>query len=1070
MHTPHPVAGAGRRGARAPLEIHFYCNSVPFSQDTIELKTSLGGSESALIFLARGLAARGHKIVIYTRMAADRRGTPWAHQWADEFGMRWCDHAVLEGMVKGRQPEVFVSLRMPQIMQQYLLGDCKLRVLWNEDLLIVPSQYLANTWQTDLHAFVSEYHREQYCRELPEIRPQSWVTKNPIDYRAIRDAVRGVDCDPNRLIHVSRPERALVHGDRSPLLEIFARLRAERPELTLGVCRYHSMYEDNPNVDAVCRRADQLVAEAEGVEWLGELDKTSLYREIAKASLMIYPGVRDFAETGCIAVSEAEACETPVVCTRIGALPETLSSAAGMHIDGDADTEEYQTAFVAACGHLLDDRFAHHVMGRSGKEHAKPYDLHRVAAEWEERIYQAFDERFEANRAGVFRRLMWHDDIRAAHLLAPEVEGGIEQIGALNAGMPESPEEYARRAISPVMELAQEGRWPILDHALGKMFPEGLGNIRHVLDFAAGNGSYAGGLLRRCPHAHVDLVDYSAELCAVATEFLTALDEGAYIGRFTVICGSLEEIPRDDYDLVFAGEIVEHFEAPVAFCRALESHARVGENDASGGFVLATMPQGPWSAWMHTNSFDWSRHARGHKVAFEARDLDEMFHAKPGYNLMHVPLSSGPRNDPTGTFVVFWRRSAVEIEERDDLRKLRRTRPMPTLAVCMIVRDAENDVVRALKSVEAIADEIWIADTGSTDRKMELCAPYVRNGGEVWLIGTCPDAPAGLPAPGNFGWARNESVSKATADWVLWIDADEVMQHSPVIRSYLTNNAFNGYVIPQCHLTMDTMTQDMLENRTPYRHDKPIRLFRRTPLGGQSGIVYQCYAAIHEHFQAGVNELIAPAMQLGDCRIAHTGYLNEYMRRRKCEWRNIPLLGYDRHLYPDRRLAPLLVAREYVNMAKWERAEIGEGPQLVRTMQGLLKALDILRSGTDGIGVKHGTYIDPADLFFEAAFEVYQDVLRFLGAGQDYGVFVLEGATMVPRTYRLLNDEDYVMLQQHTATALAAQRRTPAIVWDAAGVSEPQQEGRDRGHEVVGVPETFEAMTAAGELGRPDEV
>ena len=64
-----------------------------------------------------------------------------------------------------------------------------------------------------------------------------------------------------------------------------------------------------------------------------------------------------------------------MVCTRIGALPETLSPAGGVHIDGDSETEEYQTAFVEACQHLLDDRFAHHIMGRSGRDFVKAYDL-----------------------------------------------------------------------------------------------------------------------------------------------------------------------------------------------------------------------------------------------------------------------------------------------------------------------------------------------------------------------------------------------------------------------------------------------------------------------------------------------------------------------------------------------------------------------------------------------------------------------------------------------------------------------------------------------------------------------
>ena len=40
---------------------------------------------------------------------------------------------------------------------------------------------------------------------------------------------------------------------------------------------------------------------------------------------------------------------------------------------------------------------------------------------------------------------------------------------------------------------------------------------------------------------------------------------------------------------------------------------------------------------------------------------------------------------------------------------------MPTLSVCMIVKNEENCIERSLQSVQALADEIVIVDTGSTD-------------------------------------------------------------------------------------------------------------------------------------------------------------------------------------------------------------------------------------------------------------------------------------------------------------------------------------------------------------------
>ena len=42
------------------------------------------------------------------------------------------------------------------------------------------------------------------------------------------------------------------------------------------------------------------------------------------------------------------------------------------------------------------------------------------------------------------------------------------------------------------------------------------------------------------------------------------------------------------------------------------------------------------------------------------------------------------------------------------------------LTVCMIVRDEEEFLARCLESVEGLADQIVVVDTGSTDRTIEI--------------------------------------------------------------------------------------------------------------------------------------------------------------------------------------------------------------------------------------------------------------------------------------------------------------------------------------------------------------
>ena len=87
---------------------------------------------------------------------------------------------------------------------------------------------------------------------------------------------------------------------------------------------------------------------------------------------------------------------------------------------------------------------------------------------------------------------------------------------------------------------------------------------------------------------------------------------------------------------------------------------------------------------------------------------------------------------------------------------------MPTISVCMIVKNEEDVLDRALRSVQDIADEIIIVDTGSTDRTKKIAEKYTD---QVYDFVWCND----------FSKARNYSFSKATKDYCMWLDADDVI-------------------------------------------------------------------------------------------------------------------------------------------------------------------------------------------------------------------------------------------------------------------------------------------------------
>ncbi|MBN1381299.1 MAG: glycosyltransferase [Deltaproteobacteria bacterium] len=84
----------------------------------------------------------------------------------------------------------------------------------------------------------------------------------------------------------------------------------------------------------------------------------------------------------------------------------------------------------------------------------------------------------------------------------------------------------------------------------------------------------------------------------------------------------------------------------------------------------------------------------------------------------------------------------------------------PTISLCMIVRNEEACLGRCLDSVRHCVDEMIVVDTGSTDRTVEIAKKY---GAKVFYH----------PWENDFSKHRNQSLSYATGDWILQLDADE---------------------------------------------------------------------------------------------------------------------------------------------------------------------------------------------------------------------------------------------------------------------------------------------------------
>ena len=106
---------------------------------------------------------------------------------------------------------------------------------------------------------------------------------------------------------------------------------------------------------------------------------------------------------------------------------------------------------------------------------------------------------------------------------------------------------------------------------------------------------------------------------------------------------------------------------------------------------------------------------------------------------------------------------------------------MAAISLCMIVKDEEAVLERCLDCFGELADEIVIVDTGSSDRTREIAGKYTSR---VYEFPWC----------GDFSAARNYGFERATKEYCMWVDADDVMrQERPAAVPGDEEEASGGY-------------------------------------------------------------------------------------------------------------------------------------------------------------------------------------------------------------------------------------------------------------------------------------
>src|SRR5579871_301777 len=145
--------------------------------------------------------------------------------------------------------------------------------------------------------------------------------------------------------------------------------------------------------------------------------------------------------------------------------------------------------------------------------------------------------------------------------------------------------------------------------------------------------------------------------------------------------------------------------------------------------------------------------------------------------------------------------------------------------------NAEETLHWCLRSVVSVADEAILVDNGMSSEAVRIASQY-----PVQIVQGADPLKHGFEIPRNLG------LSRATKDWVLWIDCDERLLNPEGLLYFLRRNNFEGYALTQHNFSCDN----------PERNEQPVRLFRNNGRR-RDGKTISFVGLIHEVPEVGVN-------------------------------------------------------------------------------------------------------------------------------------------------------------------------------------------------------------------------
>lgn len=274
------------------MRIVFYCGNTPFEWSPKSEKTGVGGSEEAVINMARELVKLGNEVEVYNR-CGDDEGT---YDGVKYENYEYFKDIKCDVMVFWRQPAYVYREKDNYKADQTFL--------WLHDTMPEHEILPVKHFLTGIFV-LSGFHASLY----PNLKDKMIKTSNGINLEQFKQKVNR---NPYKIVYGSSYDRGLKE-----LLEMWPEIKAYEKDAELSVFYGMQAIQDEDFKDEI-----EYLLKQEGITELGRISHQSVAKEFLSAGVWAYPCW--FPEISCITAMKAQASGAIPVVTPTAALLETV--------------------------------------------------------------------------------------------------------------------------------------------------------------------------------------------------------------------------------------------------------------------------------------------------------------------------------------------------------------------------------------------------------------------------------------------------------------------------------------------------------------------------------------------------------------------------------------------------------------------------------------------------------------------------------------------------------------------------------------------------------------------------